>query len=73
MAYVIAEPCIGTKDTRVWMSARWTAFIRARMKRISRAKRNCISIPRNASIAERASGLPRDGYFCARGFAGKVE
>ena len=30
MAYVIAEPCIGVKDTRAWRSARWIASIRPR-------------------------------------------
>ena len=32
MAYVIAEPCIGTKDTLAWMHVRWIAFTPRRTK-----------------------------------------
>lgn len=32
MAYIICEPCIGTKDTAASMCAPWTAFIPVRMR-----------------------------------------
>ena len=59
MAYIIAEPCIGTKDTACVEVCPWTAFTPRRTRTSSRGQAALHSIPRLASTAVRASRFAR--------------
>ena len=55
MTYVIAEPCIGTKDLSCVEVCPVDCIHPAKGSRGSTTRRSCISIPRSASTATRAS------------------
>jgi len=59
MAYVIAEPCIGTKDTACVDAARLTAFIRTRTKMLSKPRLSFTLTRSSASIAALVSRFVR--------------
>jgi len=65
MAYVIAEPCIGTKDTACVDVALWTASTHGKMSRISKKRHNFILVLWSASIAVPVFLSSGDGDFRA--------